>query len=65
MNKVWQAAGRVIRSEQDKGVVLLIDSRFTTGRYQALFPAHWGHWQRTTKETLPGKLASFWAGNDE
>lgn len=41
MNKVLQAAGRVIRSEEDRGIVLLIDSRFATGRYRALYPAHW------------------------
>ena len=41
MNKVLQAAGRVIRSETDYGVVLLIDSRFGTGGYDRLYPAHW------------------------
>lgn len=41
MNKVLQAAGRVIRSEEDFGVVLLIDSRFHTARYRSLYPAHW------------------------
>ncbi|MDL2217709.1 PD-(D/E)XK nuclease family protein [Christensenellaceae bacterium OttesenSCG-928-M15] len=43
MNKVLQAAGRVIRSEEDHGVVLLIDSRFATPRYLALYPPHWSH----------------------
>lgn len=43
MNKVMQAAGRVIRSEQDRGVVLLIDDRFCTPEYLALFPPHWRH----------------------
>ncbi len=41
MNKVMQAAGRVIRGEQDKGVVLLIDDRFHTPEYLRLFPVHW------------------------
>jgi Rad3-related DNA helicase len=41
MNKVQQAAGRVIRTETDEGVVLLIDSRFATKKYRDLFPAHW------------------------
>lgn len=41
MNKVMQAAGRVIRDESDFGVVLLIDQRFNTTRYRQLFPAHW------------------------
>ena len=42
MNKVLQAAGRVIRSDEDAGLVLLIDSRFPTPAYRALFPPHWG-----------------------
>jgi DNA excision repair protein ERCC-2 len=41
MNKVMQAAGRVIRTEQDRGFVLLIDQRFGSPEYRALFPAHW------------------------
>jgi DNA excision repair protein ERCC-2 len=41
MNKVLQAAGRVIRTETDEGCVTLIDDRFATGKYRALFPAHW------------------------
>ncbi len=41
MNKVLQAAGRVIRSETDRGVVVLIDERFARADYLRLFPAHW------------------------
>ncbi len=41
MNKVLQAAGRVIRGESDRGVVLLIDDRFGLSEYRALFPDHW------------------------
>jgi len=43
MNKVLQAAGRVIRTETDSGVVVLIDSRYITAEYRRLFPAHWSH----------------------
>lgn len=39
--KVVQAAGRVIRSETDRGVVLLIDERFSYLKYQELMPKHW------------------------
>jgi Rad3-related DNA helicase len=46
MNKVLQAAGRVIRSETDTGTVVLIDARFTTPRYTKLFPRHWRHYRR-------------------
>ena len=41
MNKVMQAAGRVIRGEKDRGVVVLIDDRFHTKEYLRLFPVHW------------------------
>jgi Rad3-related DNA helicase len=41
MNKVLQAAGRVIRTETDEGIVMLIDSRFNTKKYRDLFPVHW------------------------
>ncbi|MCP4748277.1 MAG: ATP-dependent DNA helicase [Desulfobacteraceae bacterium] len=41
MIRVLQAAGRVIRSEQDKGVVLLIDQRYGQTDYKLLLPAHW------------------------
>ncbi len=51
MNKVLQAAGRVIRSEEDSGIVLLIDSRFDTAKYRALFPAHWANIQILRSQT--------------
>lgn len=61
MNKVLQAAGRVIRGPEDRGVVLLIDSRFPSPDYQCLFPDHWGHWQRVDgEEELRQKLERFW-----
>ncbi|MDR0272918.1 MAG: ATP-dependent DNA helicase, partial [Clostridiales bacterium] len=41
MNKVLQAAGRVIRTETDSGFVLLIDSRYAEQKYKNLLPAHW------------------------
>ena len=43
MNKVLQAAGRVIRTPEDKGVVLLLDDRFAQPDYTRLFPPHWKH----------------------
>ncbi|QZY53922.1 ATP-dependent DNA helicase [Crassaminicella profunda] len=43
MNKVLQAAGRVIRTEKDKGVVLLIDERFNYASYKRIFPREWNH----------------------
>ncbi|MCL1793113.1 MAG: ATP-dependent DNA helicase [Oscillospiraceae bacterium] len=43
MSKVLQAAGRVIRSETDRGIVLLLDERFNYSYYKKLFPPHWKH----------------------
>ena len=41
VNKVQQAAGRVIRTEYDKGRVLLIDDRYITNKYSQLLPLEW------------------------
>ncbi|TXJ80851.1 ATP-dependent DNA helicase [Listeria innocua] len=64
MNKVLQAVGRVIRGEKDQGVVLLIEERFATEGYKALFPAHWNH-ARTVKNTLQieREVNEFWRNN--
>ncbi len=42
-NKVMQAVGRVIRTEQDSGVVWLIDDRYRQQTYLNLFPHEWQH----------------------
>lgn len=61
MNKVLQAAGRVIRSETDTGAVLLIDERFSRRDYLSLFPAHWHHCRPIRdEETLKAVLDAFW-----
>jgi Rad3-related DNA helicase len=41
MNKVLQAAGRLIRSEEDTGTLLLIDDRYKSSLYQSLMPDEW------------------------
>ena len=41
MNNVLQAAGRVIRTDSDKGIVVLVDDRYASPQYRALFPQHW------------------------
>ena len=41
INKVMQAAGRVIRTETDKGRILLIDDRYYTLKYRSLLPKEW------------------------
>ena len=45
----------------DRGVVLLIDDRFNTAAYRALFPPHWRGARRVTAQTLPAELTAFWA----
>ncbi len=61
MNKVLQAAGRVIRTPEDKGVVLLLDDRFALPDYTRLFPPHWRHIEYLhSSDELEDKLRSFW-----
>lgn len=61
MNKVLQAAGRVIRTPRDKGVVLLIDSRFAMPDYRRLMPPHWSHLKMIyDTEKLERELGRFW-----
>ncbi len=61
MNKVMQAAGRVIRSENDIGAVLLIDERYSNKKYIKLFPKHWMR-RRNIKDSksLEKNLGLFW-----
>ena len=66
MNKVLQAAGRVIRTPEDKGVVLLLDDRFAKPDYQRLFPLHWKHLQYLPgPAALETALAAFWGSRPE
>lgn len=61
MNKVLQAAGRVIRTPQDKGVVLLIDDRFAAPDTRRLMPPHWDHLRIVqSTEQLEQELHDFW-----
>jgi DNA excision repair protein ERCC-2 len=61
-NRVLQATGRVIRTETDRGIIVLIDERFTHARYRHLFPTHWRGFQvvQNTSE-IKDKLARFWS----
>jgi DNA excision repair protein ERCC-2 len=61
MNKILQAAGRVIRTENDRGVILLIDRRFVTQSYKKLFPREWypNHIVDSTKD-VKNILYKFW-----
>ena len=61
-NRVLQATGRVIRTETDRGIILLIDERFTHPRYRHLFPSHWQGYQvvQNTRE-ITEKITRFWS----
>jgi DNA excision repair protein ERCC-2 len=61
MNKVIQAVGRVIRTENDKGVAILIDDRFDTPYYRKLFPIEWKSYERiSSHQRLKLALKKFW-----
>ena len=60
MNKVLQAAGRVIRTATDCGVIGLLDERFLRRDYRGLFPREWDDCRVCSLKTLPGMLESFW-----
>lgn len=64
MNKVLQAAGRVIRTTEDVGAILLLDDRFLKPGYRDLFPREWSSCRRVTKETLPEVLGEFWRAHE-
>ena len=64
MNKVLQAAGRVIRTERDRGIIALLDDRFLRGDYQDCFPREWKHYQRVSIGTVESQVGKFWNQTD-
>ena len=60
MNKVLQAAGRVIRTREDVGVILLLDERFRNYDYRNLFPVEWSDRRECRLDTVEGMLQQFW-----
>lgn len=64
MNKVLQAAGRVIRSETDKGVIVLIDDRFCSAAYQRLFPKDWFPHKKIHSSRIKVCIKDFWDTSD-
>ncbi|MGN0495167.1 MAG: ATP-dependent DNA helicase [Lachnospiraceae bacterium] len=60
MNKVQQAAGRVIRTMEDKGVILLLDDRFITKQVVDTFPAEWTDYKVVTLDNVREELNMFW-----
>lgn len=60
MNKVLQSAGRVIRTDEDEGVILLLDERFARRQYLELFPREWADYTFCTQRTAQEKIRKFW-----
>ncbi len=60
MNKVLQAAGRVIRTVEDVGIVALLDERFLQFSYKRMFPREWEHFSTVTVETVAKQVERFW-----
>ncbi len=60
MNKVLQAAGRVIRTSDDIGVIALLDERFLQNTYKRLFPREWDEFEVVTRQTIAKRVEYFW-----
>lgn len=60
MNKVLQAAGRVIRTAEDVGIVSLLDERFLNPAYRNLFPREWEEYEVVTVDKVAGRIERFW-----
>ena len=61
MNKVLQSAGRVIRTDQDRGVIVLLDDRFMERQCQNVFPREWEDYKVCNSEGIRGELKRFWS----
>lgn len=61
INKVIQSAGRVIRTDEDKGIIMLIDDRFGTNKYKSLFPREWSN-HKTVRSLYEAEniIKDFW-----
>lgn len=60
MNKVLQAAGRVIRTIEDVGIVTLLDERFLSMPYLKMFPREWEEYEQVTLERVGKRIERFW-----
>ena len=65
MNRVLQAAGRVIRTSDDTGVIALLDDRFAWSGYRSLFPREWGQVSVLGTDKVRQHLTDFWTGTKE
>ena len=60
MNKVLQAAGRVIRTSEDEGIILLMDDRFRYQEYRSLFPQEWEDCKNVGLNNVKQEIENFW-----
>ena len=60
MNKVLQAAGRVIRTAEDVGIIALLDERFLQPAYRRLFPREWERFETVTVNEVAKRVERFW-----
>ena len=60
MNKVFQSAGRVIRTTEDIGIVVLLDERFASPSYRRLFPREWENMECVTIDRIGKRIERFW-----
>ena len=65
LRRVLQAAGRVIRTERDRGVVILMDTRYRQEKYAELFPPHWDVQGVKKLSDLNAQLKAFWDSEPE
>ena len=66
LNKVFQAAGRVIRGEEDRGIIYLLDDRYSWQKYMNLFPKHWTNQvMANNKKDFERTINKFWSIDEE
>ena len=66
MNKVMQAAGRVIRGEDDKGIVVFIDDRFSSWKYKTLLKEQYkGAYHLTSDKLIKSSVKNFWKRHEK
>ena len=61
MQRVVQAAGRLIRTEEDRGVVLLMDNRYLQRRFREVLPESWQEYLKSSRKDWQNSISDFWA----
>ena len=63
MNRVMQAVGRVIRTESDRGIALLLDERFARSEYRCMFPREWENHGICSIKDAALRIRDFWSSS--